>query len=194
MTTYTADWYDVAMVEEGSPAMLPIEDSPWLEMYRVLADMIAPHEEVVDLGCGTGRFIEFLHRAGHRGRISGVDWSQAALEEAKRYQSRVAILIQQDLAEWTPDPERAGNTTYVCAEVLEHLEDDLALVRAIPPGHRLLLTVPNFSSESHLRIFPTVGAVWERYAPELVFKSWRMVGTERKGIHVLETVRRKDSW
>lgn len=192
--TYDATWYDVVMVEDGSPAMLPLGQSPWLEMYQALAAMIEPFEEVVDLGCGTGRFIELLRERGHYAQITGVDWSSAALQEAARYNSRPALLRLQDLREWTPDPERAGNTVYVCSEVLEHLEDDLALVRAIPPGHRFLLTVPNFDSEAHLRTFPTVGSVWERYSGEVQFRSWRMVGSERKGIHVLETLRREDSW
>lgn len=189
-----ATWYDEVMVEDGSPAMLPLEDSPWLEMYRRLAAMVAPHEEVVDLGCGTGRFIELLHQNGHYAQITGIDWSSAALQEAARYNSRPALLRREDLREWRPDPVRAGNTVYVCSEVLEHLEDDLGLVRAIPPGHRFLLTVPNFDSQAHLRTFPRVGDVWQRYAEHLRFHSWSMVGSEQKGIHVVETIRRADSW
>lgn len=196
--TYNAEWYDAAMVEEGALAMLPLEESPWLPMYEALAAMIEPHEEVVDLGCGTGRFIELLRRRGHYAQITGVDWSAAALEEAFEYVEARGIAMprfhREDLREWEPDADHAGNTVYVCSEVLEHLEDDLGLVQRIPPGHRLLLTVPNFSSESHLRIFPRVGDVWERYAGLLTFHSWRMVGTERHGIHVVETVRRADAW
>jgi trans-aconitate methyltransferase len=201
-----AAWYDVAMTEPDAPAMLPLEESPWLAMYEALATMIEPHEEVVDLGCGTGRLIELLYRQGHYARITGVDWSAAALAEAQSYAKpgddrtvqnlRVdsPSWLLSDLVDWKPDPERAGNTVYVCSEVLEHLNDDLDLVCRLPPGHRFLFTVPNFDSEAHIRTFIGVGDVWERYAGLVMFRSWRMVGTERHGIHVAETVRRSDAW
>jgi 2-polyprenyl-3-methyl-5-hydroxy-6-metoxy-1,4-benzoquinol methylase len=185
------------MVDEDSPAMLPLEESPWIAMYETLAGMIATNEDVVDLGCGTGRFLELLSRKGHSAQKTGIDWSEAALEQASNYYSgygRGLSLRREDLAEWKPDPNRAGNTIYVCSEVLEHLEDDWDLVRRIPPGHRFLFSVPNFDSESHLRTFPGVGDVWERYAGLLIFTSWSMVGSERKGIHVLSSIRREESW
>jgi trans-aconitate methyltransferase len=195
----SVEWYDAVMVEEDSPAMLSLEDSPWLPMYEELARMIEPHEEVVDLGCGTGRLIELLRRNGHYAQITGVDWSASALEEAFQYVgfnggTRMPSFRREDLREWEPDLERAGNTVYVCSEVLEHLEDDLDLVRRIPPGHRFLFTVPNFYSEAHVRTFVGTGDLWERYAGLLTFRSWRMVGSERHGIHVVETTRRADAW
>lgn len=199
-TTFDAAWYDRAMVEEGSPAMLPLEDSPWLEAYTEVARLIHPHEEVVDLGCGTGRFIELLYRRGHYGRVTGIDWSEAALLEAAAYakprhqDASPPEWVVRDLADWRPDPLRAGNTVYVCTEVLEHLEDDRELVRRIPPGHRLIFTVPNFHSESHLRVFTNVSDLWRRYDRLLDFRRWIMIGTQRQGIHVCETLRRDTSW
>lgn len=195
--TNTAEWYDVAMTEKDAPAMLPLEESPWLPVYEALAAMIVPEEEVVDLGCGTGRFIALLRKKGHYAPITGVDWSVAALEETAQYNhfgDCVPRLVRQDLSEWEANADRLGNTIYVCSEVLEHLEDDVALVRRIPPGHRFLFTVPNFHSASHIRVFEYVGDIWARYAALVTFKSWRMVGTDRKGIHVVETVRRSEAW
>jgi trans-aconitate methyltransferase len=192
-----ADWYDRVMVEDGSPAMLPLEDSPWLPVYQAVAAMIEPHQEVVDLGCGTGRFLELLSRNGHYAHMTGVDWSASALAEADDYfgGTQAPTLLRQDLAEWQPDPDRAGNTIYVCSEVLEHLADDVGLVRSVPPGHRLLFTVPNFHSESHLRVFTSVGDIWARYDQLLTFRSWRLVEkSEQRSIHVVETVRRQDAW
>jgi 2-polyprenyl-3-methyl-5-hydroxy-6-metoxy-1,4-benzoquinol methylase len=199
-SAHPAEWYDEVMVEEGSPAMLPLEESPWLASYERVADMIEPHEEVVDLGCGTGRFIELLYRRQHYARVTGVDWSVTALAEAQTYAKPQHLdapplaLELRDLLDWRPDGLRAGNTVYTCTEVLEHLEDDLGLVRRIPPGHRLIFTVPTFDSAAHVRTFPSVGDLWERYAGLLLFRSWSMVGTDSKGIHIVETLRRSDSW
>ena len=197
---YDAAWYDDVMVEEGSPAMEPLETSPWLTTYEYVAQMIDRHEEVVDLGCGTGRFIELLYRNGHYARVTGIDWSVTALAEAQSYahpkdaETPPTDWICQDLDEWRPDPLRAGNTVFTCTEVLEHLEDDLGFVRRLPPGHRFIFTVPNFDSESHIRVFRSVGELWERYDSLLYFRLWRMVGSERQGIHICEARRRGDSW
>jgi trans-aconitate methyltransferase len=200
VTVYDATWYDTVMVEDGSPALEPLESSPWLETYDRVARMIDPHEEVVDLGCGTGRFIELLYRREHYARVTGVDWSATALAEARAYatakhhEAPAPDWLLCDLDEWRPDPLRSGNTVFVCTEVLEHLEDDLNLVRRIPPGHRFIITVPNFDSESHVRKFVGAGDIWARYASLLHIRSWSMVGSERQGIHVCETRRREDAW
>ncbi len=201
---YDAAWYDWAMTEPDAPAMLPLEESPWRTVYDEVARMIDPHEEVVDLGCGTGRFVELLYRRGHYARVTGVDWSAAALEEAARYATtRVGNnedvppepqWQQVSLEEWRPDPLRSGGAVYTCMEVLEHLEDDRDLVRRVPPGHRLILTVPNFDSESHLRVFRSVSEVWKRYDRLVDFRRWVMVGSARQGVHVCETRRRDTSW
>ncbi len=202
MTTavYDAAWYDVAMTEPGAPAMEPLESSPWATMYDEVARMIDRNEEIVDLGCGTGRFVELLYRRGHYARVTGVDWSAAALGAASRYvrskphEAPETEWLETALEDWQPEPLRAGNTVYTCTEVLEHLEDDRALVAKIPPGHRLLLTVPNFDSESHLRVFRSVGEVWKRYDRLVDFRRWIMVGSDRQGVHVCETRRRGTSW
>jgi 2-polyprenyl-3-methyl-5-hydroxy-6-metoxy-1,4-benzoquinol methylase len=200
VTTYDATWYDEVLVEDGSPAMEPLESSPWLETYTRVAAMIDPHEEVVDLGCGTGRFVELLYRNDHYARVTGVDWSMTALAEAQAYaKPRHAEAAPpdwklSDLMEWRADGLRAGNTVFTCMEVLEHLEDDLGFVRRVPPGHRFLITVPNFYSESHVRIFAHVSEVFDRYERLLDFRSWSKVGSDRQGIHVCETIRRADSW
>jgi trans-aconitate methyltransferase len=182
------------MTEPDAPSMLPLEESPWLAMYETLAGMIAPHEEVVDLGCGTGRFLELLRRNGHYSALTGVDWSPAALDEALRYfggNVKEPSLRLEDLTEWTPDPDRAGDTVYVCSEVLEHLEDDSGLVERIPFGHRFLLSVPNFDSQAHVRYFTDLGDVQDRYNDLLEIRSWHKVDAGGwRCFHVVGAVRR----
>jgi 2-polyprenyl-3-methyl-5-hydroxy-6-metoxy-1,4-benzoquinol methylase len=189
--------------------MEPLESSPWLTLYTEVAKMIDPNEEVVDLGCGTGRFVKLLYEREHYGQVTGVDWSTTALTECERYAKPPAQVwvsdreeveplkpewILSDLSEWRPDGLRAGNTVYVCLEVLEHLADDRELVRRVPPGHRLIFSVPNFDSESHLRVFRNLSEIWKRYGGLVMFRRWVMVGSDRQGVHICETRRRGDSW
>lgn len=190
---YGAAWYDEVMVEEGSPAMVPLEDSPWLELYQELAKLIDPWEPIVDLGCGTGRFLQLLYEQGHYGPITGVDWSQAALKEA----ARVAVPIHEaaplptwinaNLYDWQPDLNAPPSTVYVCSEVLEHVEDDIAIVSKIPPGYRLLISVPNFHDQAHVRVFRKAPDLWQRYDQMLDIRRWQIVGNR---VHLAETRRR----
>jgi SAM-dependent methyltransferase len=194
-------FYDVAMTGEGEPAMLPLEESPWLPLYDAAAGWIPRSHPVVDLGCGTARFAELLRRRGHGG-YTGIDFSPAAVAEAHRYVPLFdvdtdwdASFHVGDLRGWQPADERAGSTMYVCLEVLEHLQDDVALVAAVPVGHDVIFSVPNYPSAAHLRTFPNVGDAWARYGHLLQFTAWQLVEyDERHHAHLYRGRRRAETF
>ena len=199
--TTEPEFYDRAMCDAHEPAMLPLEQSPWLELYRQASWMIAASHPVVDLGCGTGRFAEQLRRREHA-RYTGLDFSPAAIAECRAYVPAAdadtaweADFHVRDLRDWLPDDQRAGSTVYTCLETLEHLEDDVDLIRRIPPGHEIVFSVPNYGGEAHLRTFQNAGDAWQRYGHLLTFQSWLLIGDgPRYFIHLYRAVRRPDSW
>jgi len=199
LVTTEPAFYDWAMTGDGEPAMLPLDQSPWLELYRQVSWMIPRSHPVVDLGCGTGRFAEQLRRREHC-RYHGIDFSPAAVEEARSYVPQSdgdwePSFEVADLREWQPDPDAATTTVFVCLETLEHLEDDTDLVRRIPVGHDFIFSVPNYGGEAHLRVFQNVSDAWERYGHLLEFRAWLRIGEgPRNFIHLYRTVRRGDSW
>jgi trans-aconitate methyltransferase len=196
----TATFYDKAMTAPGAPSMLPLEQSPWLPVYEEAARWIG-NDPVIDLGCGTGRFAQALYSQTRRAPYLGIDFSRRALAEAKRGFSEGVrkyegiTFSKQDLTRWKPEIALAASTTFTCLEVLEHFEGDLDLVGRIPPGFRLIFSVPNYPSEAHVRDFRTVGAIWERYGSLVTFTRWSLIDLDgAHAIHLLDCKRRIESW
>jgi SAM-dependent methyltransferase len=196
----TEAFYDKAMTAPDAPSMLPLEQSPWLPVYEEAARWIL-NDPVIDLGCGTGRFAQALYSQTRRGSYLGLDFSQRALAEAKRGFSPGVCKYEgiefkkQDLARWKPGDDLDGGTVFTCLEVLEHLEDDLDIVGRIPPGFRLIFSVPNYPSKAHVRDFRLIRDVWERYEPLVTFNRWSLIDLDgRHVIHLLDSTRRTESW
>ena len=149
----------------------------WAQRFSRVATILELHGKqgspVLDLGCGNGVFPAILHhKIDHVAPYTGIDFSVGSVGDAQKGNAAgghpharfhigdiydVAGLHQQHCM-------GLPNTVVVSMEVLEHLEDDLAVVRAIPEGLYTLVTVPMFDAAAHVRHFPEPADVWSRYA------------------------------
>lgn len=188
MTALEADWYN--RVLPGSRAMAPVEESSALPVYLSAAGYVDPGVDVVDIGCGTGRFAELLRRRGDISSYVGFDFAADVVDEARRYCRDPRFRFEvDDLRFWEP----AGPATFVLLEVLEHLDYDIGILRKLPPGSPVVLSVPSFWSESHVRVFPDIRDAMLRYAKVLDFGSRHSIvfdTSERNTIHVYRAVKR----
>ena len=122
----------------------PQDPEPWAWERRraLLLGEAGPGERVLDLGCGTGRFVAALRDAG--ADVVGVELAETALRRAR------VNAPGADLRLVEPDgslPLDHGSVDLVwCSEVLEHVADTehllLEVRRVLRPGGRLLVTVP----------------------------------------------------
>lgn len=123
----------------------------------------------IDIGCGSGQFAALLAARGFP-RYVGIDLSPTAIRAARNrcpsYSFVAGDIFTSDL------PESAEYDVAVSMEFLEHVHEDLAVVRRIRPGTRFLGTVPNFPYESHVRHFRSADEVRERYGP--LFRDFRV--------------------
>jgi SAM-dependent methyltransferase len=126
-----------------------------------LVSLVDPSKEVLDVGCGTGRFLERLLRAGWRGRMSGVEpAANVASETARRLgvPVRTGSIEEMDVAE-------GSIGTVVLRHVIEHLRDPgeaLARVRStLEPGGFAYVATPDARALA-AKIF---GRYWHGYDP-----------------------------
>ncbi len=203
---YDAAWYDVAYKEYP-----PYADTPMRAMYEHAARRIPRLSPVIDLGCGSGYLASALQEVNYAGKYTGYDYSPVALELARgaltidnpqlslfeNIDELTYFFEQVDLYDWKQTPDANTHKQVVtCFEVLEHLQDDCAIVDMVPARSKFIFSVPNYWSRSHVRTYDSVGVAFNRYGNWLEFKSWKSFPTKQEGaaINVYNTVRRSDKW
>lgn len=152
-------------LESLSPVRAPGEDEPegylphdvphglrgWLvarsqDRKAALAAPWYTSGAVVDIGCGSGGFLEAWRRGRPNDRMMGVEPSPRAAAAAR---DRGFTVIERPLEEALP-PEAEGAGMFTLWHVLEHLPDPVAALRSLrdvlAPDGRIVLAVPNASA------------------------------------------------
>ena len=116
---------------------------------------------ILEIACGVGQFANMLFDNGFTNYI-GFDFSAKGIERAKatnpKYADRffVSDAFKTDLLNKDYD-------LVICFEALEHIQDDLGLIKRIKKGTKVLMSVPNFPDTYHVRYFKTAQEVYDRY-------------------------------
>jgi ubiquinone/menaquinone biosynthesis C-methylase UbiE len=102
---------------------------------------------LLDIGSGTGEFAEEFSRRYPRAQYLGLELSRTGVEVSSR-RVPTATFVQCDLLQHSNSdkvPDFSA-THAVCSEVLEHVDEPVALLRNasryLAPGCRLIVTVP----------------------------------------------------
>lgn len=120
--------------------------------HRLLVQRLVPHGaasavRLLDVGSGQGDFAVLARQTWPAAEVLGLELSETGCRLAAAKVPDAAFRAVDLLAGAVPEAERAGWATHaVCSEVLEHVDDPAALLRAaaawMAPGCRLVVTVP----------------------------------------------------
>lgn len=154
-------WYDAAYTraEREDPGAESVYIPLWAEICERLTR--AGVRRVLEIGCGMGGLAQMLLDRGIESYV-GLDFSKKAVEIARRREPRGRFIVGD--ARTTSAYSDVEHDAIVCTELLEHVEDDLAIVARFRPGVRCLFSVPNFPYRSHVRYFDGPQSARARYA------------------------------
>ncbi len=117
-------------------------------------------KNVIDVGCGGGILAESMH--SKKARVTGIDLSEKALKVAELHglESGVNIRYEKISAEAMAEREAGQFDVVTCMEMLEHVPDPAAIVRAcatlVKPGGKLFFSTINRNPKAYL--FAVIGA------------------------------------
>ncbi len=185
-----AEFYD-QRYEKGAHWKKHYTDSHYYPLWTVIADHIRQIgcKRILDIGCGPGQVACLLRDIGVP-EYTGLDFSPARVARARtvcpEYEFILANVFEDNLLETDP---------YDCIlmmEFLEHIEQDIEVLKRIRPGVTVLATVPDFPSAGHVRHFANVAEVKARYTPlfnpleilEILTKQ------EKKTYYILQGIKR----
>jgi 2-polyprenyl-6-hydroxyphenyl methylase / 3-demethylubiquinone-9 3-methyltransferase len=138
----------------------PLHEINPLRLEWINARVPLAGKKVIDIGCGGGILAESMARKG--ATVTGIDLSEKALKVADLHslESGVAVRYQLIAAEAMAELEAGQYDVVTCMEMLEHVPDPAAIVKAaatlVKPGGKVFFSTLNRNPKSWL--FAIVGA------------------------------------
>jgi SAM-dependent methyltransferase len=118
--------------------------------HRIVLRLLERRERprrLLDVGAGQGDLLELAALRWPDAELIGLELSEQGVRTTERRVPKARALQRDLLDDSHPAPEQRRWATHaVCSEVLEHVDDPIALVRGLreymAPGGRLVVTVP----------------------------------------------------
>lgn len=134
--------------------------SPYYSLWLECLNFIRDDAKILEVGCGTGQFLKLLQDKMHflKG-YEGFDFSPKAIELCNSGLVKIGDARNPKMYEGDYD-------LIVSMEVMEHLKDDVEVIRLWPKNKLVLITVPEFDDPAHVRYFTSIDEIIKRYEVE----------------------------
>lgn len=132
----------------------PLHDINPLRLEWINARAPLAGKKVIDIGCGGGILAESMAKKG--AKVTGIDLSDKALKVADLHslESGVEVRYQKIAAEDMAAAEAGQYDVVTCMEMLEHVPDPAAIVKAaaalVKPGGQVFFSTLNRNAKAYL--------------------------------------------
>ena len=138
-------------------------ESIYLPIWKDVVSVIHKHNyRIIDVGCGTGQFAQLCFDEDIKYE-AGLDFSFEAIKMAKQTNPSLFFKQEDFLKSNKKYSDEYEYDAVVCLEVLEHIENDYHVINRFDKGKDLILSVPNFDSKGHVRVFDNELHIRKRY-------------------------------
>jgi len=124
----------------------PVDEGAVNSAHWHALDLVGSNKRVLELGCASGQFTKVLERRGCS--VVGVEVDVESARRAQEFADDV-VVADLDVDEWVPKLEGRGFDVVLAGDVLEHLRDPLAALRAactlLHPGGFAVVSLPNIA-------------------------------------------------
>lgn len=158
----SANYYDYVF-ENSKKYLDSAESGIYIQIWQYIADLLKENHytDIVDLGCGPGQFAEFIKDKVTNLNYTGIDFSKQAIKVAQQRCPEFTF-INKKLPIVNLD-SIVSFDAIICTEVLEHIEEDINILKSVSEGTPIIASVPNFYSFGHVRYFYNIEEVENRY-------------------------------
>jgi len=171
---FEASWYDERYKVDGykQEYFKEPEKSVYYPIWNELFSLLKPEDKILEVGCGAGQLARMiLYSKISQTYVKGFDFSKEAIRLCKQntpHQHHEKFVVD---SVYNEDVYDCDYNTVICCEVFEHLDTDVEVLMNIKKGTKILFTVPNFNSKSHVRYFKDRDTIRMRYESVVKFIS-----------------------
>ncbi len=134
-------------------------ETVYYEMWKKVISYLLKEDEILEIGCGTGQFAEMLWDRGGFYKYVGIDFSEVAIEKSNDRCMNGCWFHVHDARK----PIHELYNTVICLETLEHIDNDILVLKNIKSGTKFIGSVPILNDPAHVRVFKTPESITERY-------------------------------
>ena len=139
-------------------------------LYQEIANLLPPPNKcskIIDLGCGIGYFAKVINDLGYK-KYLGIDFSDTVLQHARENVKEFGY-VMCNLNSSKARKIFSRNKIFTAVESLEHIQNDLTILKGLPKNSCVIGSVPNSICAGHVRSFKGIEDVVKRYGSIINF-------------------------
>ena len=150
----------------------------WKEIVNILKNI--KKLDIIDFGCGNGQFSRYIQNKLDINKYIGYDFSNFAINYANKNNKNINFTYEIKNFN-NMEKINLTNKTFICLEVLEHINNDLNIIKKMTSESEFVFSVPNYNSKGHVRIFKDKSEIYKRYDKLLNIENINIVNIGKHG-------------